>query len=139
MVQDADRQKEQLQHLNEMTGPVFKIKSDPRVTRVGRVLRTFSIDELPQLWSVLVGDMSLVGPRPLGPDEFVQATPEQRRKLSLRPGITCIWQAGGRSQISSFQDWVDMDLAYIRDWSLMLDLQLLLQTIPAVVRGRGAY
>jgi len=138
MVRDADRLKQQLAHLNEMQGPVFKIRDDPRVTRVGRVLRRYSLDELPQLWSVLIGDMSLVGPRPLLPEEFVQATPLERRKLSVLPGITCIWQVEGRNAITSFEAWVRLDRYYIEHWSLGLDLRILLKTIPAVLRGTGA-
>ena len=139
MVMNADALKDEFQHLNEMTGPVFKIRNDPRVTRIGRFLRKYSIDELPQLWSVFVGDMSLVGPRPLGRGEFVECSAEQRRKLSVTPGITCLWQVSGRSAITSFQQWVDLDLLYIRTWSLLLDLQILLRTIPVVLRGRNAY
>lgn len=139
MVMDADQRKQELRHLNEMTGPVFKIRNDPRVTRIGRFMRKYSIDELPQLWSVLVGDMSLVGPRPLGRGEFVECTSDQRRKLAVRPGITCLWQVSGRSAITSFQAWVDLDLEYIRHWNLWLDLRILLRTIPVVLRGRNAY
>lgn len=139
MVPDAARVEEELSHLNEMDGPVFKIRNDPRVTRFGRFLRRYSIDEIPQLWNVLVGDMSLVGPRPLIWHEFADATPEQRRKLSVVPGLTCFWQISGRSAITSFQEWVELDLAYIRDWSFRLDLEILLKTVPVVVRGRNAY
>lgn len=139
MVMDAEHVEDELSHLNEMDGPVFKIRDDPRVTRVGRVLRKYSIDELPQLWNVLLGDMSLVGPRPLIWHEFANATPDQRRKLSVRPGITCLWQITGRSAITSFQGWVDLDLEYIRDWSLRIDVLILLRTIPVVFRGRNAY
>jgi len=139
MVPDADRLKAELMHLNEMSGPVFKIREDPRVTRVGRILRKYSLDELPQLWSVLKGDMSLVGPRPLGPEEFLRALPRQRCKLAVRPGITCLWQVSGRSEISDFDHWIQLDLRYIAHWSLWLDLRILLQTIPVVLRGTGAY
>ena len=139
MVADADLLKEQLGHLNEMSGPVFKIRNDPRVTRIGRFLRTYSLDELPQLWSVFRGDMSLVGPRPPSAGEFVRFTPEQRLKLSVRPGITCVWQVSGRSNITSFDEWAQLDLQYIADWSLALDLRLLLRTIPVVLKGGGAY
>jgi len=139
MVREADELKANLAHLNEMNGPVFKIRDDPRVTRLGRLLRRYSLDELPQLWSVLVGDMSLVGPRPLSPEEFIRAAPTQRRKLSVKPGITCLWQVSGRNEIGDFEDWVRLDLDYIHKWSLWLDLRILLKTIRVVVRGTGAY
>ncbi|HUL49356.1 MAG TPA: sugar transferase [Gemmatimonadales bacterium] len=139
MVPEADQMKDQLAHLNEMQGPVFKIRDDPRVTRVGKFLRRYSLDELPQLWSVFVGDMSLVGPRPLSAEEFVRATPLERRKLSVIPGITCIWQVSGRNEIDSFADWVRLDLEYIRTWSLSGDVAILLKTIPVVILGTGAY
>jgi lipopolysaccharide/colanic/teichoic acid biosynthesis glycosyltransferase len=139
MVPDADQLKDQLAHLNEMNGPVFKIRDDPRVTGLGKFLRRYSLDELPQLWSVLLGDMSLVGPRPLSAEEFVQATPLERRKLSVTPGITCTWQVSGRNEIDSFADWVRLDLHYIEQWSLRLDFEILLKTLPVVVRGTGAY
>ena len=126
-------------HLNiHDSGPVFKIRDDPRVTRVGRLLRRCSIDELSQLWNVLRGDMSLVGPRPPLPDEFQRYDAREQRRLDVRPGLTCIWQVSGRSDID-FQTWVDMDLAYIDTWSLRLDARLLGRTIAAVLTGRGAY
>ncbi|CAN5676797.1 exopolysaccharide biosynthesis polyprenyl glycosylphosphotransferase [soil metagenome] len=139
MVIDADLQKAHFIERNEMNGPVFKIRDDPRVTPFGRWLRRYSIDELPQLWSVLKGDMSLVGPRPPAPEEFVQFEPWQRGKLAVTPGITCLWQVGGRSEITEFDEWAALDLEYIRQWSLWLDVKILLRTIPAVVRARGAY
>jgi lipopolysaccharide/colanic/teichoic acid biosynthesis glycosyltransferase len=139
MVADADDRKHEVLHRNEMRGPAFKLRNDPRVTRAGRWLRRFSLDELPQLWSVLKGDMSLVGPRPPGPEEFAAFKPWQRGKLAVVPGITCIWQANGRSDIVDFDEWARLDRQYIQEWSLWLDLRLLLQTIPAVLRGRGAY
>jgi exopolysaccharide biosynthesis polyprenyl glycosylphosphotransferase len=138
MVVGADRMKAQLASLNEMTGPVFKIAQDPRVTSVGRFLRKYSLDELPQLWSVLIGDMSLVGPRPAFKDELKRYDSWQRRKLSIKPGITCLWQINGRNAINNFDEWARMDLAYIDNWSLWLDCKILLKTIPAVIFGRGA-
>jgi exopolysaccharide biosynthesis polyprenyl glycosylphosphotransferase len=138
MVVGADKMKDRLAHLNEMNGPVFKITNDPRITPVGRFLRKFSLDELPQLWSVLKGDMSLVGPRPVGPHELVLYESWQRRKLSIKPGLTCLWQVNGRNKISDFDDWAKMDLEYIDKWSLWLDCKILLKTIPAVISGKGA-
>lgn len=139
MVVGADAKKEEYAALNEMIGPVFKLRSDPRVTPLGRWLRKFSIDELPQLWSVLKGDMSLVGPRPPLPEEFSRYEEWQCGKLAVKPGITCYWQVSGRSEISDFSTWARLDLQYIREWNLWLDFKLLLRTIPAVLSGRGAY
>lgn len=138
MVVEAEELKESLSEQNEISGPVFKIKEDPRITWLGRILRKFSIDELPQLWNVFVGDMSLVGPRPPIPSEVEKYEPWQKRRLIIRPGITCIWQVNGRSDIS-FDDWVKMDLYYVDNWSLWLDLKILFKTIPAVISGDGAY
>ncbi len=138
MVVGADKMKKDLQAKNEMNGPVFKIKNDPRVTSIGRFLRKFSLDELPQLWSVLKGDMSLVGPRPAGPHELVRYESWQRRKLSFKPGITCLWQVNGRNDICAFDEWVKLDLQYIDNWSLWLDIKILLKTVPAVFLGKGA-
>ena len=138
MVADADERKAGLMALNEMTGPVFKIKDDPRITPLGRFLRKFSINELPQLWSVLKGDMSLVGPRPAGPHELERYEFWQKRKLSIQPGITCLWQVKGRNKVSNFDDWVRMDLEYIDKWSLWLDFKILLWTAWVVVRGTGS-
>jgi lipopolysaccharide/colanic/teichoic acid biosynthesis glycosyltransferase len=126
-----------LDGFNEQTGPVFKIARDPRVTRIGRFIRKHSIDELPQLVNVLRGDMAIVGPRPPVPKEVAQYSPSQRRRLSVRPGLTCFWQVSGRNQIS-FEEWMRMDLDYIDRWSLGLDILLILKTIPAVVLSRGA-
>ena len=137
MYKDADRRKQELLAQNEMTGPVFKMTNDPRITPVGRVLRKYSLDELPQLWSVFKGDMSLVGPRPPLVTEWERLTEEQRRKREVKPGLTCLWQVSGRNQISDFDDWVRLDLQYIEEWSLALDFKILLKTIPAVVLGRG--
>ena len=125
-------------HLNEVSGPVFKIREDPRITRVGRVMRRFSVDELPQLANVLVGQMSLVGPRPPLPDEVESYDSRERRRLTVRPGLTCIWQVSGRSDLE-FDTWVDLDLQYIDSWTLGLDTRLLLRTFSAVWSGRGAY
>ena len=137
MVADADARKEELLHLNEMDGPVFKLRRDPRVTLFGRFLRRFSLDELPQLWNVLRGDMSLVGPRPPIPDEVARYQRWQRRRLSMKPGLTCLWQISGRNQID-FDRWMELDLEYIDTWSPWLDMKILLKTVPAVLSGRGA-
>jgi len=134
---DAEKRKRELQHLNEVSGPVFKIRNDPRITPVGRFLRRFSIDELPQLWNVIRGEMSLVGPRPPIPAEVAHYETFERRRLSMRPGLTCLWQVNGRSEIE-FDEWVRLDLQYIDDWSLTQDLRILAQTVPAVLRGTGA-
>lgn len=138
MIADADERKQDLMALNEMTGPVFKIRNDPRVTPLGRFLRTYSLNELPQLWSVLKGDMSLVGPRPAGPHELAGYELWHKRKLSVQPGVTCLWQVRGRNAISSFDDWVRMDLEYIAKWSLWLDVKILLRTVAVVLRGTGS-
>lgn len=137
MYVDAEERKQELVHLNEMDGPVFKIKNDPRITPVGCFLRRFSLDELPQFWNVLLGDMSLVGPRPPVPSEVNQYDIADRRRLSMRPGITCLWQVNGRNAIG-FADWVKLDLQYIDTWSLSNDLRLLMKTLPAVIRGSGS-
>ncbi len=139
MVPDADALKGRLLAQNEMTGPVFKMRNDPRVTRLGRFLRKYSLDELPQLWNVLMGDLSLVGPRAPMAMEFARFEPWQRAKLAVKPGLTCLWQISGRARITEFDRWVRLDLQYIQEWSLTLDLKILLRTIPAVLRGEGAY
>lgn len=139
MVPNADELKEELLAFNEMSGPVFKMKNDPRVTPIGRFLRKYSLDELPQLWSVVRGDLSLVGPRAPSAEEFAGFEPWQRGKLAVTPGITCLWQVMGRSEITDFDEWARLDLKYIRGWSLWLDLKILLRTIPVVIRGSGAY
>jgi exopolysaccharide biosynthesis polyprenyl glycosylphosphotransferase len=137
MVENAEQRRRELEHLNEMQGPVFKLRSDPRVTALGRLLRRFSLDELPQLWNVVRGDMSLVGPRPPIPEEVARYQRWQRRRLSMKPGLTCLWQVSGRNQID-FDQWMQLDLEYIDSWSPLLDLKILLRTIPAVLSGRGA-
>ena len=138
MRRQAHDDRDDVIHLNEVSGPVFKIREDPRLTRVGRLIRKLSIDELPQLMNVVVGQMSLVGPRPPLPEEYETYGLRERRRLSVRPGLTCIWQVSGRSDLD-FERWVDMDLRYIDTWTFWLDLKLLLLTIPAVLSGRGAY
>jgi lipopolysaccharide/colanic/teichoic acid biosynthesis glycosyltransferase len=135
---DADLRRARLASRNEQSGPVFKMRHDPRVTRVGRWLRKFSVDELPQLWNVLRGDMSLVGPRPPLPSEVAEYRQWQLRRLSVRPGLTCTWQVSGRSNVA-FDEWVRMDIRYIESLSLRLDTRLLAKTIPAVLRGHGAW
>lgn len=139
MVRDAEARKLELMRFNEMTGPAFKMRDDPRITRVGRFLRRWSLDELPQFWNVLTGDLSLVGPRAMRPHEFAQFKPWQRYKAAVVPGLTCIWQVSGRNLISSFDEWSRLDLEYIAKWSFAYDLRLLLATIPAVISGRGAH
>ena len=137
MVRDADQLKATLLPHNRMVGPVFKMIKDPRITPLGRWLRRYSLDELPQLWSVLRGDMSLVGPRPVFPQEYGQFELWQMRKLSVVPGITCLWQVNGRNAIADLDEWARLDLDYIDRWSLGLDLRILLRTLSAVVRGTG--
>ena len=137
MIEDAHERREEVSHLNEMTGPVFKAKDDPRVTAVGRVLRKFSLDEIPQLWNVFRGDMSLVGPRPPIPEEVANYHRWHRRRLSMKPGLTCLWQISGRNNVD-FDRWMQLDLQYIDNWSPLLDVKILLRTIPAVLSGRGA-
>jgi len=140
MVDDADAQRAALEPLNEMSGPVFKIERDPRVTAFGAWLRKSSIDEFPQLFNVLRGEMSLVGPRPLPVYEVEKfESISHRRRLSMKPGITCLWQIEGRSRVTSFDEWVELDLKYIDEWSLWLDITIILRTIPAVLLRRGAH
>jgi exopolysaccharide biosynthesis polyprenyl glycosylphosphotransferase len=137
MVANAEALRESLVKDNDLIGPVFKMRNDPRVTRVGRFIRKYSIDELPQLVNVLRGDMSIVGPRPPVPREVAQYDAWQRRRLSVRPGLTCIWQVSGRNQIS-FEDWMYLDMQYIDHWSLARDFNLIFRTVPIVITGRGA-
>ncbi len=137
MYSDAEQRQAELLAQNEMSGPVFKMTNDPRITPVGKWMRKFSVDELPQLWNVFVGDMSLVGPRPPIPKEVEQYERWQRRRLSMKPGITCLWQVGGRNEID-FDSWMKLDMEYIDNWSLGLDLKILLKTIPVVLLARGA-
>ncbi len=138
MVPEAEKIQSSLEHLNEANGPVFKIRNDPRITRVGRFLRKTSIDELPQIFNVLIGDMSFVGPRPLPVRDYEGFNHDgHRRRFSVRPGITCLWQVSGRSNIS-FEKWMELDMLYIDRWSLWLDMRILIKTIPAVFKGSGA-
>jgi exopolysaccharide biosynthesis polyprenyl glycosylphosphotransferase len=134
---DAEERKLALAPFNEMDGPAFKMTNDPRVTPIGRFLRRTSLDELPQLWNILKGDMSFVGPRPAVIEEVRQYEPWQRRRLSMKPGLTCLWQVSGRNELT-FEEWMRLDLEYIDNWSLWLDIKIALKTIPAVLRGRGA-
>jgi lipopolysaccharide/colanic/teichoic acid biosynthesis glycosyltransferase len=139
MSNDAEMRKAELEPFNQMSGPVFKLEQDPRVTPFGNWLRRTSMDELPQLVNVLSGDMSLVGPRPLPIYEVERfENSAQRRRLSVKPGLTCLWQISGRNEVRDFRDWVRLDLDYIDRWSLGLDLKILLRTIPAVLSGLGA-
>jgi exopolysaccharide biosynthesis polyprenyl glycosylphosphotransferase len=138
MVADAEQLQNDLEERNEANGPVFKIAADPRITRVGRFLRRTSIDELPQLFNVLRGDMAIVGPRPLPVRDVQRFTrASDMRRFSVRPGLTCLWQVSGRSNLT-FEEWISLDLRYIDGWSLALDFLILLRTVPAVIRGTGA-
>ncbi|HEY2847096.1 MAG TPA: exopolysaccharide biosynthesis polyprenyl glycosylphosphotransferase, partial [Pyrinomonadaceae bacterium] len=138
MIRGAEEKLPEISHLNEMSGPAFKATNDPRLTSVGKFLRRFSIDELPQLWNVLTGDMSLVGPRPPIPEEVSRYEPWQRRRLSMKPGLTCLWQISGRNEIPDFDRWMSLDLKYIDTWTPMLDFKILMMTVPIVLSGRGA-
>ena len=134
---DAEERLEELMHLNEQSGPAFKIKDDPRITKVGKFIRKTSLDELPQLFNVLKGDMSLVGPRPAIPREIEQYTPYQMQRLLVKPGLTCIWQVSGRNNIG-FDEWVELDIEYIKTRNLWLDIKLILMTIPAMLGDENA-
>jgi exopolysaccharide biosynthesis polyprenyl glycosylphosphotransferase len=139
MYSDAEQRRHELEEFNQMSGPVFKLENDPRITPLGSWLRKYSIDELPQLLNVLTGQMSLVGPRPLPTYEVENfANPAQRRRLSVKPGLTCLWQISGRSEVRDFESWVKLDVEYIDNWSIWLDFRILLLTIPAVLAGSGA-
>jgi lipopolysaccharide/colanic/teichoic acid biosynthesis glycosyltransferase len=138
MIADAEQMQGRLLSMNEMSGPAFKIKNDPRVTPLGRILRKTSIDELPQLLNVLRGDMSLVGPRAMSLRDYQLFDRDwQRRRFSVKPGITCLWQVKGRNSIT-FEEWMELDMQYIDKWSLWLDIKILARTVPAVLRGTGA-
>jgi lipopolysaccharide/colanic/teichoic acid biosynthesis glycosyltransferase len=134
---DAEAKKQALRSISEQDGPAFKLTNDPRVTKIGKLLRKTSLDELPQFWNVLMGDMSLVGPRPLPIDEQNGVEQWQRARLEVTPGLTCIWQIKGRSQVS-FADWVRMDMNYLRRRTLLGDLKILIATVPAVLLRKGA-
>jgi lipopolysaccharide/colanic/teichoic acid biosynthesis glycosyltransferase len=136
MRRDAAALQEQLRARSIQDGPAFKVRNDPRLTRIGGFLRRYSLDELPQMFNVLLGDMSLVGPRPPIPSEVERYTWWQRRRIAVKPGLTCIWQVWGRNCVS-FKRWVEMDLYYIDNWSLWLDVKLILHTVRAVVQGTG--
>lgn len=138
MIRDAEAKKSEVEHLNRVNGHAFKAPDDPRITRVGRILRRYSIDELPQLINVLQGKMSLVGPRPPIPGEVDEYQRWQRRRLSMKPGLTGLWQVSGRAELEDFNHWIRLDLQYIDQWSLWLDFKILLKTIPAVLSGKGA-
>jgi exopolysaccharide biosynthesis polyprenyl glycosylphosphotransferase len=138
MCVNAEEKQRDLKVLDESDGPVFKITKDPRITKIGRVLRKTSIDELPQLINTLKGEMAIVGPRPPLPNEVAQYTLEQMHRLDVKPGLTCYWQCSGRSNLS-FQKWMELDFKYIRERSLWTDFKIILKTVPAVLLGRGAY
>jgi exopolysaccharide biosynthesis polyprenyl glycosylphosphotransferase len=138
MVRDAENSRDQLSNLNEQDGPIFKIKADPRITAVGQFLRRSSLDEIPQIFNVLKGDMSIVGPRPPLPSEVAAYEPWHKQRLEVKPGITCLWQISGRSHIS-FNEWMRLDLEYLKNRSIKTDFLILLKTLPAVIARKGAY
>lgn len=135
---DAEKMKEDLAHLNEATGAAFKIKDDPRITGVGRFLRRSSLDEFPQLFNILKGDMSVIGPRPQIPSEVKDYTPDHAQRLQVKPGLTCLWQVSGRSHLD-FEEWMDLDRQYVQMRSLKTDIMILARTLPAVIERKGAY
>ena len=137
MTIDAESKLDDLKDQNEQSGPVFKINDDPRITSIGKILRKYSLDELPQIYNVIIGDMNLVGPRPPLPSEVKEYKPEWRKRLNMKPGITGLWQVSGRNDITDFKDWVYLDLKYIEEWSLKLDLKIILKTIPQMFKGSG--
>jgi len=137
MYRNAHSERKILQHLNEMTGPVFKISNDPRIIKFGKLIRRYSLDELPQIYSVLKGDMSFIGPRPAMIDDYSQYEDWHHKRLSIVPGISCLWQVSGRNEIDNFDDWVKLDLKYIDNWSLVLDTKIFFKTILVVLRGTG--
>jgi lipopolysaccharide/colanic/teichoic acid biosynthesis glycosyltransferase len=139
MVADAEKLEAELRERNEADGPIFKMRSDPRVTRVGRVLRALSVDELPQLWNVLRGDMSLVGPRPARPDEVPMWSPELHGRLAVRPGMTGMWQVSGSHRWHSFDQYARLDLYYVDNWSIWTDLAILAKTVPAALSNRSRH
>lgn len=136
MILEAEQLKESILHLNEMDGPVFKMREDPRITPIGRLLRRCSLDEVPQLWNVLKGEMSLVGPRPPLPAETAHYSTFERRRLAMKPGLTCLWQVSG-PQRHGFAEWMRLDLEYIDIWSLIGDLKILFRTVPVILRGEN--
>lgn len=138
MAVNAEQMKEELRHLNEATGAAFKIKDDPRITGVGRFLRRSSLDEFPQLWNVLRGDMTIVGPRPQVPSEVAAYSPAHALRLLVKPGLTCLWQVSGRSHLD-FEEWMELDRQYVRQSGTRLDLHILARTLPAVIQRKGAY
>ena len=139
MIENATSLKKKIEHLNEMQGPVFKIKNDPRMTRIGKFLRRFSIDEFPQIINIIRGDMSFVGPRPPLPEEVTKYNPWHKKRLSVTPGLTCLWQINGRNNIQDFDEWVAMDLKYIETASIKNDIKIIIKTIPIVLSRNGAY
>jgi len=140
MTDDAEQKKDELQKFNIMKGPVFKIKDDPRVFPFGKFLRKYSLDELPQIINILRGEMSVVGPRPLPVEEVKKIRGADRRRLSMKPGLTCLWQISGRSDITDFDKWVKLDLTYIDKWSVVLDMKIFAKTIfAALIKRKGAY
>lgn len=138
MVVGAEEQLKNLANHNEMEGPAFKMRNDPRITSFGKFLRKTSLDELPQLWNILIGDMSLVGPRPLVAEDVERYDNRYIRRLDMPPGLTCLWQIKGRNKICRFDDWMKLDLEYIDNWSFKMDVRIILLTVPAVIFGTGA-